>query len=91
MPFKIRATGPPGRELVKVIATTEPLDLKSLTIGNAGALGTRSVESGSDFARQLTRDMAAVYQPDRPDEPGQAVLIPTHGWATDYLIIDTRE
>ena len=90
MPFKIRAAGPPGRELVKVIATLEPLELKSLTMGSAGALGTRSVESGSAFARQLVRDMAAVYVAETPDS-SSSTLISTQGWATDYLIIDTRE
>ncbi len=63
MPFKIRAKGPAGRELVKVVATLAPLDLASLRMGTEGGGGTRSIDSGSEFALQLTRDLAAVMKP----------------------------
>jgi len=63
MPFKIRASGPAGRELVKVVATLKPLDLSSLRMGEAGGAGTRSIESGSQFAQQLARDLAVVEAP----------------------------
>jgi len=85
MPFKIRATGPAGRELVKVIATLEPLELESLRMGQAGGLGTRSIDSGSRFARQLARDLAGGK------ETAGALLLPTDTWTTDYLIVETTD
>ena len=108
MPFKIRARGPAGRELVKVVATVAPLDLASLRLGKDGGAGTRSIESGSQFAQQLARDLAAVTVPgaatsavatmaptpapavsEAADEGTDLALLPTDGWATDYLIIET--
>ena len=85
MPFKIRATGPVGRGLVKVIATLEPLELESLRMGEGGGVGTRSIASGSSFARQLTRDLA------QGGETAGVLLLPTDTWTTDYLIVETRE
>ena len=85
MPFKIRAQGPAGRELVKVIATLAPLDLSSLKMGEAGGAGTRVIESGSQFAEQLARDLAAGGTGEEID----VTLLPTDKWATDYLIIET--
>lgn len=85
MPFKIRAKGPVGRELVKVIATLEPLALESLRMGQAGGLGTRSIASGSSFTRQLARDLAGG------GETAGALLLPTDTWSTDYLIVETTE
>lgn len=87
MPFKIRAHGPAGRELVKIIATVEPLDLESLKMGKAGGLGTRSIESGSRFAQQLTRDLAIEGLEE--ENGGDLSLLPTDSWATDHIIIDT--
>jgi hypothetical protein len=86
MPFKIRATGPAGRELVKVIATREPLDLSSIRLGEAGGLGTRTIASGSAFAAALTRDLAVEGM---AGEGTDLALLPTDGWATDYLLIET--
>lgn len=91
MPFRIRAVGPPGRELVKVVATLEPLDLSSLEMGEAGGAGTRSIADGVGFTAQLQRDLVGVAtvggsEPSGSMKPG---LIPTAGWATDYLILDT--
>lgn len=73
MPFKIRASGPAGSELVKVVATLEPLDLSSLKMGEAGGAGTRSIESGSQFAQQLARDLAAVGATAPTGAPNSAV------------------
>jgi len=85
MPFQIRARGPAGRELVKVIATLDSLDLSSLQLGEAGGAGTRAVESGSSFVRQLARDLAI-----EPLETGGEVLfLPTERWATDHLVVET--
>ena len=97
MPFKIRAVGPPGRELVKAVATLEPIELASLQMGTLGASGTRSIESGGEFTEQLARDMAAVPVAGNVAltavlaDPVSGPLLPTSGWATDYIIIDTRE
>ena len=96
MPFKIRAVGPPGRELVKAVATLEPLDLASLRMGTLGASGTRSIASGGEFAEQLARGVAAVpvsggALAGPTPAPTTGPLLPTSGWATDYLIIDTRK
>lgn len=85
LPFQIRATGPAGRELVKVIATLKPLDFACLRMGETGGAGTRGIESGSSFVRQLTRDLAA--EPTKA--AGDAVSLPTDRWSTDYLIIET--
>ena len=90
MPFKIRAKGPPGLELVKVIATLQPLSLSSLTMGREGDLGTRSIESGSSFAQKLTRDLEVTRMHDSIDGGEDALLLPTDGWTTDYMIIETR-
>lgn len=87
MPFKIRARGPAGRELVKVIATLQPLDLASLKMGKAGGAGTRSIDSGSRFAQQLTRDLAIEGLAE--EDSGDLTLLPTANWATDYLIVET--
>ena len=97
MPFKIRAVGPPGRELVKAVATLEPLDPASLQMGTLGASGTRSIASGGEFTEQLARGVAAVPVAGGGASAAPAAastagpLLPTSGWATDYLIIDTRE
>jgi hypothetical protein len=86
LPFQIRATGPPGRELVKVIATADSLALSSLKLGKAGAAGTRSIEAGSEFVRQLARDLSIEGLEEKAeDEPA---LTPGE-WATDYLIVET--
>jgi len=85
MPFNIRALPPAGRELVKVIATLDPLDLSSLKMGQAGGEGTRNIESGSEFAQQLTRDLAVEDLGEGLD----VTLLPTDRWTTDYLIIET--
>ncbi len=90
MPFRIRASGPPGRELVKAVATLEPLDLASLGVS---MMGTRSIEAGERFADSLVRDMAAVYAAGAPgdDSPGslQQAPLPTTGWSTDHVIVET--
>lgn len=85
LPFQIRATGPAGRELVKAIATLEPLDLSSLRMGEAGGAGTRTIESGSDFVRQLARDLAV----EPLEAEGETVFLPTDKWSTDYLMVET--
>jgi hypothetical protein len=93
MPFRIRAKGPPGRELVKVIATVEPLELSSLRLGRAGEGGTRSMESGSRFAHRLARDLTAVGAEEHAEMNGEgaaaSVLLPGAGWTTDYLMVET--
>lgn len=90
MPFRIRAGGPAGRELVKVVATLEPLDFASLKMGVAGGAGTRSIAAGTDFAGELSRDLAAVWVEEAVGGDVEEGLLPTQGWATDYLIVDTR-
>lgn len=85
LPFQIRATGPSGRELVKVIATLEPLDLASLQLGEAGGAGTRTIESGSRFVRQLVRDLSVEAAETEPEE----MAVPKDRWATDYLIVES--
>jgi len=90
MPFRIRAGGPAGRELVKVIATLEPLDFASLKMGVAAGAGTRSIAAGTDFAGELSRDLAAVWVEEAVGGDVEEGLLPTQGWATDYLIVDTR-
>ena len=89
MPFKIRARGPAGRELVKIIATLDPLNLSSLTMGQAGGKGTRSIESSSSFVQQLTRDLAVEGLDEQLSGGVDVSLLPTDRWATDYLIIET--
>ncbi len=84
MPFNIRAKGPAGRELVKVIATLEPLNLSSLSLGEEGGLGTRIIESGSSFVQQLARDLEVEGLEDE-----NITLLPTDSWVTDYMIIET--
>ena len=88
MPFQIRAMGPPGRELVKVIATLEPLNLSSLKMGEEGGMGTRSIAAGTRFVEQLVRDLAVLPMDAEGEE--YAIFLPTEGWTTDYLIIDTK-
>jgi hypothetical protein len=88
MPFKIRAHAPAGRELVKVVATLKPLNLNSLKMGQAGGAGTRSIESGSRFAQQLSRDLAIEGLEDQGTD---VTLLPTGTWASDFIIIDTTE
>jgi hypothetical protein len=82
MPFKIRATGPAGRELVKAIATLDSLDLPSLRLAGTNSGGLHTVASGSRFVQQLTRDLAAEGTQEAP-------LLPRDGWSTDYLIVET--
>ena len=84
LPFQIRATGPAGRELVKVIATVDSLALPSLKLGKAGAAGTRSIDTGSEFVRQLTRDLSV----ESIEETPQGSPLTTDRWATDYLIVE---
>lgn len=85
MPFQIRASGPAGRELVKVIASLDSLDIPSLKMGEAGRAGTRTIESGSEFVRQLVRDLTVEEVSSEESMP----LAPTDKWTTDYLIVET--
>jgi hypothetical protein len=96
MPFRIRARGPAGRELVKVIATIDPLTLPSLRMGQAGPEGTRAIPSGSDFVQQLMLDLSSLGSAREATRdlvaealPEGELLLPTEGWATDYLVVET--
>lgn len=82
MPFKIRARGPAGRELVKAIATLDSLDLPSLRLGGTENAGLPTVESGSRFVQQLARDLAI-------EGLAEVSLLPRDQWTTDYLIVET--
>jgi hypothetical protein len=85
LPFRIRATGPAGRELVKVIATVDSLALPSLRLGKAGAVGTRAIDAGSEFVRQLARDLSIEGLEETAQQPAKT----QEKWATDYLIVET--
>lgn len=85
LPFQIRASGPAGRELVKVIATVDSLALPSLKLGKAGAAGTRAIDAGSEFVRQLARDLSVESIEEVPQETPPTA----EKWATDYVIIET--
>ena len=63
----------------------EPLALSSLRMGESGGYGTRTIESGSRFVRQLARDLAGSVGGD------ETLLLPTDTWTTDYLIVETGE
>lgn len=85
LPFQIRAAGPPGRELVKVIAAADSLAFSSLRLGKAGAAGTRSIEASSEFVHALARDLSVEALPETT-----VTIPPAAGrWATDYLIVET--
>lgn len=91
MPFRIRAAGPPGRELVKAIATMEPLDVDGL-LSPPPASGARGISPEQHAADQLTRDVAAVYvTAPAGDDPGpsQQIPLPTKGWSADHVIVET--
>lgn len=83
MPFRIRTKAPAGREMVKVIASLQPLDLSGLTSGQLN--GMEITASGSRFSRQLRHKLAQVLAGS-----GEATL-PSDQWASDYLIVDTVE
>ncbi|MCC7261843.1 MAG: caspase family protein [Candidatus Latescibacteria bacterium] len=101
LPFQIRASGPPGRELVKVIATLDSLALPSLKLGKAGAAGTRAIDAGSEFVRQLARDLSVESIEEPPPvaattpadtsaaAPPGTPTIAAEKWGTDYLIVET--
>ena len=63
----------------------DSLALPSLKLGNAGALGTRSIDTGSEFVRQLSRDLSV----ESIEETPQQAPLNTGKWATDYLIVKT--
>ena len=84
MPFQIRATGPAGREMVKVIASLDSLDIPSLKMGQAGPAGTRRIASGSEFVRQLIYDLTVSGTAVGDSLP----VTRTDKWVTDYLIIE---
>lgn len=84
LPFQIRAAGPPGRELVKVIATEDSLALSCLGLGKVGAAGTRAIDAGGEFVRQLARDLSVEALPETTATSAKA-----GNWATDYLIVET--
>ncbi len=84
MPFQIRASGPAGREMVKVIASLDSLNIPSLKMGQAGPAGTRRIASGSEFVRQLIRDLTVEGVAAAESMP----VTRTDRWSTDYMIIE---
>lgn len=83
--------GAPGRELVKAVATLEPLDVSGL-LSSTPTSGARGISQELHAADQLVRDVAAVFAPAPPQaqsETVEEVLLPTTGWASDYVIVET--
>jgi hypothetical protein len=101
--LRIRLTGPPGRETVKIIASTKPLNITR--IDPKELKGFATIKNAVKFARDLVQNL---YVGLSDDESGKDMVlemipleeelspeigrtIPTALWATDTMIVDIRE
>jgi hypothetical protein len=83
MKFRIRAQGPPGRELLKAIATTEPIRLPGLDVSKLNNTQEAFLDvGGSKEVRSITTALGRAFVVERKEEPKpedpQASTIITH-------------
>jgi len=82
--FNIEVKGPVGKELVKAIATTEPIDVTGMDLGPTE--GTfKSISKGTQFADELAQILASGLSKNSKD-----AAIPTDGWATDSIVLRVK-
>jgi len=93
--YRLQASGPPGPELIKAIATTQPLQLAVLAAdsGDFSGLDASALEISRSIVRQLkseinrTNTRGLVVLPTAPSEQP----IATEGWATDEVLLRILE
>jgi hypothetical protein len=85
MGFRIRVHGPPGTEVVKAIATEQPLDLTHLSLKAVEAAFPR-IEPVDEYAEELPEMIAAEQE---AEGVGQAV--PLASWASAAWVAEVRE
>ncbi|MFQ5641338.1 MAG: DUF4384 domain-containing protein [bacterium] len=89
--YRLRVNGPAGPELVKAIATTQPLKLDILTSdsGNLNALDESAVTVARAILDQLKREVNRVFTRGIVVLPAAAAEQPiaTEGWASDEVLL----
>ena len=100
---RLRLQGPTGREVVKVIASTEPLYLAQ--IDPTRLEGFASIENGVAFAQEMVGNLQLAFADDTAsrgivlEEVAPATmpggkgtrLVPTSPWATDTMVIHVED
>jgi len=89
MDYQIRVTGPPGNEMVKAIATEEPLSVKDLVPENKGQ-GFKFME-GNKGGSEFVSSLPAVISKSLDGSKEGSSVIPVDGWSTAEMIISIEE
>ncbi|MCZ6679482.1 MAG: caspase family protein [Candidatus Poribacteria bacterium] len=96
MKFRIRAQGPPGRELLKAIATTEPITLPEFDLSKINQTKDVFLDVGGvDEIRNLTRRLGRAFavekveaEPAESGGPGHITQLPTSKFVTSEFIVE---
>ncbi|NLC55660.1 MAG: DUF4384 domain-containing protein [Armatimonadetes bacterium] len=91
--FQIAVSPPVGREMVKVIATEEPVNLTGLdftTMRSTFASLPDSLGFVTGLASRV-RDFVVRARPQPPATAPEAQATPTAGWATDFVTFQIRD
>lgn len=99
MGFKIKVTPPAGTEMVKAIATKDPLDLSGITAENTKD-GFRSMpgdKGGSDFIKNIPSLLTKALNKDIKKKDKEIKkkgkdreMLPLKGWSSSELIITIK-
>ena len=90
--FQITVTEPVGREMVKVIATEEPLNLTGLDMGTVQE-AFPGIDESMLFAKRVADKVRDFVVRARPPKPGAAPAAgtPTAMWSTDFVTFQIRD
>ena len=96
MKFRIKAQGPPGRELLKAVATTEPIKLPELDLGRIDQTKDVFLDvGGADEVRDLTRALGRAFvvesvdrESESEEESTNITHLPTSKFVTSELIAE---
>jgi len=98
MGFRIRAQGPPGRELLKAVAMTEPAELPELDLSNLSQKTNPFLGfDGAAGVRSLTRGLMRAFVVEKKEEPVEQVQstsvshLDTSKFVTSELFAEIRE
>ena len=91
MGYQVRVTGPAGNEMVKAIATEEPVDISKLTpeCVQAGFKALEGSKGGTDFIGNLSSLLSGSLNGNQYNN--SKGIIPVDGWATAEMIISIDE
>lgn len=91
MGFQIRVTGPEGQEMVKAIATDEPIDLSSIAKedGSQAFKSMSGKDGGTEFVGNIQGFLSSSLS-EEMNKSGDTVL-PVDGWATEEMIIMIKD